>query len=88
MTRLIDRGFLLKKLWRRLVNGYLETANRMVVTSELEKSELLAEGFQTNQLLLRYNGIDPNEFINLPPRGIFREIRNSERRALVVFLAG
>ena len=87
MTRLIDRGFLLKKLWRRLVNGYLETANRMVVTSELEKSELLAEGFQTNQLLLRYNGIDPNEFINLPPRGIFRGksgIRNDE--PLVVFL--
>jgi len=43
MTRLIDRGFLLKKLWRRLVNGYLETANRMVVTSELERSELLAD---------------------------------------------
>src|ERR1039457_3616041 len=42
MTRPIDRAFLLKKVWRRLVNGYLETANRMVVTSELEQSELLA----------------------------------------------
>ena len=36
MIRPIDRGFLLKKMWRRIVNGYFETANRMVVTSELE----------------------------------------------------
>ena len=87
MTRPIDRGVLLKKLWRRLVNGYLETANRIVVTSELEKSELLADGFQTNQLLLRYNGIDRKELINLPPRGAFRGkfgFRNDE--FLVVFL--
>jgi glycosyltransferase involved in cell wall biosynthesis len=87
MIRPIDRGFLLKKMWRRIVNGYFETANRMVVTSELEKSELLADGFQTNQLLLRYNGIDQKEFSNLPLRGAFRGksgIRNDER--LVVFL--
>jgi glycosyltransferase involved in cell wall biosynthesis len=88
MTRLIDRSFLLKKLWRRLVAGYLETANKLVVTSELEKSELVEDGFQTSQLLLRYNGIDRKEFCNLPPRGTFREkvgIRDDE--PLVVFLS-
>lgn len=87
MTRPIDRGFFLKKLWRRVVNGYLETADRMVVTSELERSELLAEGFKAKQLLLRYNGIDTQEFTDLPPRGAFRAksgIGNDER--LVVFL--
>jgi glycosyltransferase involved in cell wall biosynthesis len=87
MTRAIDRGLLLKRIWRRLVNGYLETANRMVVTSELERSDLLAEGFQKDQLLLRYNGIDQEEFVNLPPRGAFRRkcgIREDE--FLVVFL--
>jgi glycosyltransferase involved in cell wall biosynthesis len=88
MTRLIDRGFILKKLWRRLVTGYIEAANRVVVTSELEKSELLADGVQANRLLLRYNGIDQKEFCNLPPRGTFREkfgIRDDE--PLVVFLS-
>jgi glycosyltransferase involved in cell wall biosynthesis len=88
MTRLIDRGFLLKKLWRELVTGYLESARRIVVTSEIEKSELLKDGFQTNQLMLRYNGIDHKEFCNLPLRGTFREqckIRDDE--PLVVFLS-
>jgi glycosyltransferase involved in cell wall biosynthesis len=88
MTRLIDRGFLLKKLWRRLVAGYLENATRMVVTSELEKAELVEDGFSTDQLLLRYNGIDRKEFCDLPVRGTFREkvgIRDDE--PMVVFLS-
>lgn len=87
MTRLIDRGFLLKKLWRRFVTGYLENARRMVVTSELEKTELVEDGFQTNQLLLRYNGIDQKEFCTLPNRGTFREKVNiGDDEPLVVFL--
>jgi glycosyltransferase involved in cell wall biosynthesis len=88
MTRLIDRGFLLKKLWRGLVPGYLENASRIIVTSELEKSDLVEDGFQAGQLLLRYNGIDQKEFCNLPDRGTFREkfgIRDDE--PLVVFLS-
>jgi glycosyltransferase involved in cell wall biosynthesis len=87
MTRPIDRGFLLKKMWRRLVNGYLEMADRMVATSELERGELLAEGFRTDRVLLRYNGIDEEEFRDLPPRGTFRTkagILDDER--LVIFL--
>jgi glycosyltransferase involved in cell wall biosynthesis len=88
MTRLIDRGFLLKKIWRRLVTGYLENASRMVPTSELEKAELVEDGFPTDQLLLRYNGIDQKEFCDLPLRGTFRErvgIRDDE--PMVVFLS-
>jgi glycosyltransferase involved in cell wall biosynthesis len=88
MTRLIDRGFLLKKLWRRLVTGYLENASRIVLTSELEKGELVEDGFPTDQLLLRYNGIDQKEFCDLPLRGTFREkvgIRDDE--PMVVFLS-
>jgi glycosyltransferase involved in cell wall biosynthesis len=88
MTRPIDRGFLLKKLWKRLVTGYLENASRIVLTSELEKAELVEDGFPTDQLLLRYNGIDQKEFCDLPLRGTFREkfgIRDDE--PMVVFLS-
>lgn len=87
MTRAIDRGFLLKRIWRRLVNGYLEAANHIIVTSELERLELLEEGFQKSQLILRYNGIDREEFVTLPTRGSFRRkygIREDE--FLVAFL--
>jgi glycosyltransferase involved in cell wall biosynthesis len=86
MTRLIDRGFLLKRLWRRLVTGYLENAHRMVVTSELEKAELIEDSFPTRQLMLRYNGIDQKEFYDLPLRGTFREkVGISDDEPLVVF---
>ena len=87
MTRPMDRGFLLKKLWRRLTGGYLREASRIIATSEQERSELIADGFLADQLLLRYNGIDRAEFQHLPPPGAFRKkagIRDDER--FIVFL--
>ncbi len=87
MTRPIDRGFLLKKVWSSLVKGYLSGAGRMVATSEQERAELLAEGFAPDRVLLRYNGIDREEFRQLPPPGAFRKkvgIRDDER--CIVFL--
>lgn len=87
MTRPIDRGFLPKKVWRRLFRGYLSKASRMIATSEHEREELLADGFPAEQVLVRYNGVDREEFRNLPPQGAFRKkagIANGER--LVVFL--
>jgi len=87
MTRPIDRGFLLKKVWSRLTNCYLSDACRIIATSELERGELLAEGFSRDQLLLRYNGIDLEEFRQLPPPGAFRKkagLREDER--FILFL--
>jgi glycosyltransferase involved in cell wall biosynthesis len=87
MTRPIDRGFLLKKVWSTLVNGYLDRASRMIVTSEQERAELLADGFPSDRVLLRYNGIDREEFRELPSPGAFRKkagIEEDER--FVVFL--
>lgn len=87
MTRPIDRGFLLKKVWSRLVNGYLSEASRMIATSEQERAELLADGFPPDRVLMRYNGIDREEFRQLPPPGAFRRqagIRDDER--FIVFL--
>ena len=87
MTRPIDRGFLLTKVWSSLVNGYLQEASRMIATSEQERAELIGEGFPPDRVLLRYNGIDQGEFRNLPPPGTFRKkagIRDDER--FIVFL--
>lgn len=87
MTRPIDRGFMLKKLWRSLVGDYMLQAAKIIGTSEIEKQELLAEGFAPARVLLRFNGIDPEEFRRLPPPGTFRAqagIPDGER--LVLFL--
>jgi glycosyltransferase involved in cell wall biosynthesis len=45
----------------------------MIATSEQERAELLAEGFPSDSVLLRHNGIDREEFRQLPPPGAFRE---------------
>lgn len=87
MTRPIDRAFFLKKLWKGLAAGYLSNARAIITTSELERSELLAEGFPTAQVLLRYNGIDLAEFRALPVPGSCRQrlgLRSDDR--LVLFL--
>lgn len=73
MTRPIDRGFLLKKVWWKLFRSYLPGASQIVATSELERAELLADHFAPDRVLLRYNGIDREEFRDLPPAGAFRK---------------
>ncbi|MCL6565084.1 MAG: glycosyltransferase [Acidobacteriia bacterium] len=73
MTRPIDRSFRLKRLWHGLFgDDYLHRARALVATSEQEQEELLAEGFPAEQIFLRYNGLDLNQFRELPPRGAFR----------------
>jgi glycosyltransferase involved in cell wall biosynthesis len=72
MTRSIDRGFLLKKIWRRLGREYLSEASKWIATSELEMKDLREEGVPSEKVLLRFNGIDKAEFSNLPPCGAFR----------------
>jgi len=87
MTRAIDRGFLLKKIWNRLVGDYLNQASRIVATSEQERDELLADEVAPGRVVLRYNGIDLDEYRTLPAPGHFRAelgIRDGER--LIIFL--
>src|SRR6516162_5904112 len=54
MTRPMDRGLLLKKVWNWLTCGYLNGASRMIATSGLERADLLREGFAPGRVLLRY----------------------------------
>jgi glycosyltransferase involved in cell wall biosynthesis len=71
MTRPIDRGFLLKKLWWALFPDYLAAARQIIATSEMERDELIADGFAPGLVLLRYNGIEREEFRQLPPPATF-----------------
>jgi glycosyltransferase involved in cell wall biosynthesis len=73
MTRSIDRGFLLKRIWKRLGKNYLAHASKWISTSCLERHDLSAEGVPSEKVLLRYNGIDLNDFKKLPPVGAFRK---------------
>jgi glycosyltransferase involved in cell wall biosynthesis len=87
MTRPIDRGFALKKLWHYLFGRCLSCASRIIATSEQERAELLLDGFAAHRVLLRHNGIQTEEFQTLPPRGAFRRrfaIRDDE--SFIVFL--
>jgi glycosyltransferase involved in cell wall biosynthesis len=87
MTRPIDRGFLLKGIWRRLARNYLRQANKWIATSELERKDLGTAGVPSEKVLLRFNGIDREEFKTLPAFGAFRKsagIPDDER--LILFL--
>lgn len=87
MTRPIDRGIFLKKIWKGVASRYLRGARRWIATSELERSELHAEGIPAEKVLLRFNGIDREEFKNLPAFGAFRKsmgIANDDR--MILFL--
>jgi glycosyltransferase involved in cell wall biosynthesis len=87
MTRPIDRGFLLKKLWWRIFRDYLPGATQVVATSEMERAELLADSFASDRVLLRYNGIEPEEFRQLPPPGAFCEqVGINEGERFILFL--
>jgi glycosyltransferase involved in cell wall biosynthesis len=87
MTLPIDRGFLLKKIWRGLARNYLAQASNWIATSELEREDLRAAGVPLEKVLLRFNGINLKDFKRLPPFGAFRKslgIPDDER--LILFL--
>ncbi len=73
MTLPIDRGFLLKKIWRTVMKRYLGQASRWIATSEIERQDLRAVGIPDHKVVLRFNGIDRENFSSLPAPGTFRK---------------
>lgn len=74
MYRPIDRGFRLKLVWHRSMGRvFWRNAARIIATSEMEQQELLEDGVPSDNLVVRYNGIDPDLRKSMPPRGSFRE---------------
>jgi glycosyltransferase involved in cell wall biosynthesis len=73
MSRPIDRSFRLKRVWHRVFGAPLfRHASQVIATSQQEQQELLEDGVPRDQVVLRYNGVDLDDYANLPPRGVFR----------------
>lgn len=87
MTRSIDRGFLLKRIWRGLARNYLDRATKWIATSALEVGDLRSAGIPQEKVLLRFNGIDREDFAKLPTFGTFQKrVGISAEDRLILFL--
>jgi len=87
MLRPIDRGFFLKNLWKGMNHTYLHRADKIVTTCEMERGEVLAEGFLAQRVQLRYNGVELDEFRMLPVPGSFRaKLGLTDAQRFVLFL--
>jgi glycosyltransferase involved in cell wall biosynthesis len=88
MTRPIDRSFRLKRVWHQIFGKRtIRHAARMIATSQQEEKELLEDGLAREKVVLRYNGVDLNEFASLPERGTFRtEWTVADGEPVVLFL--
>jgi glycosyltransferase involved in cell wall biosynthesis len=88
MTRPIDRNLMMKRGWH-IVFGkpMFRHAARIIGTSQQERQELLDLGWPAEKIVLRYNGVDLDEFSILPPYGAFRkEWAISDDEPVVLFL--
>jgi glycosyltransferase involved in cell wall biosynthesis len=73
MFRPIDRSFRLKRIWHGIFGAPLfRHASQVIATSQQEEQELLEDGLPRDRVVLRYNGVDLDDFATLPARGTFR----------------
>lgn len=88
MTRPIDRNLMMKRVWHTVFGKPMfRHAARIIATSQQELQELREDGFPADKLVLRYNGLDLDEFSTLPAQGAFRkEWAISEDEPVVLFL--
>lgn len=89
MYRPITRSIYKKQLHRFLVGeSTVKGATRVIAASKQERNELVEEGLEPEQIVLRRYGIDLSEFEVLPPRGRFRKKLNRvDDKPLIVFLS-
>lgn len=67
------RSIMKKRVYHTLLGRpMVQGASRLIVTSDLERQELIQAGLPVERIVLRRNGLDLSEFGSLPPRGNFR----------------
>ena len=89
MNRPIDRNILLKQLWHCSVgDAFLQNAERIIATSELEQQELIEDDYSPDKVVMRHNGV---EFVSKKagfPHGVFRAKHGISRdEPLLLFLS-
>jgi glycosyltransferase involved in cell wall biosynthesis len=77
-----------KQLYEQVFgNSLFRGAAKVIATSEKERQELIDGGVALDTVLLRRNGLDLNEFQELPERGRFRaRLRLNEGTPLILFV--
>jgi glycosyltransferase involved in cell wall biosynthesis len=88
MYRPIVRSIAAKRVYHRLLGGPLIAgAARVIATSALERDELVSGGVPPEKVAVRRNGVDLEEFEDLPERGTFRrEVGVSPGEKVVLYL--
>jgi glycosyltransferase involved in cell wall biosynthesis len=86
MYRPIVRSLRLKRLYHRILgNRFVQGANYLIATSELEKQELVEEGVPSSRIVIRRNGIELPD--KSPEPGVFRRERGiAPNSKLILFL--
>jgi glycosyltransferase involved in cell wall biosynthesis len=89
MMRPIDRNLRLKRLWHAAFGRQsLLHASCLIATSEQEHRALVGWGFAAEKVVIRHNGLDLDQFQQLPPFGTFRREWGIEpEEPLVLFLS-
>jgi glycosyltransferase involved in cell wall biosynthesis len=89
MNRPIDRSILLKQLWHRSVGDtFLQNAERIIATSELEQQELIEDNYSPDRVVMRHNGVGSVSKKAGFPRGVFRaQYGISRDEPLLLFLS-
>ena len=89
MNRPIDRSILLKQLWHRSVGDtFLQNAERIIATSELEQQELIEDNYSPDKVVMRHNGVGSVSKKAGFPRGVFRaQYGISRDEPLLLFLS-
>jgi len=77
-----------KRVYGRLIgSGLFDGAEAIIATSETERSDLVDGGIDREKIVLRRNGLDLDEFRELPSKGALRARLNiGETQPLVLFL--
>ena len=85
----IMRSFLIKRIYHFVFGTWLvDNASCVVVTSEQERQEIINERKQLGRIIVRRNGIDLNEFDDLPERGMIRnQFGISPDETMLLFLS-
>lgn len=80
---------LAKRLYDLLVGQrLLASADRLVAVSPAEAEQYQQAGVEEDRIRVVYNGLDLDEFANLPPRGVFRRAQGVADGTRIVLYLG